>query len=260
MKYYGYQVIKKQKVLFVEWFYEEKDRDDILTTLKNAFNFEDEVKRKTLLLSIMEHCNTFIDEEDITFEPITTDKDLYHCFHDISDSFYIGCEEKLMQNVAKKVNSLIVEDKHHMLYVYNELENEAIEKSQNIDCWHLSDIYITYLNTEYQYNFVRTIIPNVSDTLYEKLLGCKYYIDTEKQVMLCFTRYSKAQVSLHCLHKEIVDKVIRFCKKNELYDVDEFSITADGLKLSIDSGFWTSYTDSSFSLVNEDKKQVMLSM
>lgn len=260
MKYYGYQVIKKQKVLFVEWFYEEKERDDILTTLKNAFNFEDEVKRKMLLLSIMEHCNTFIDEEDITFESITTDKDLYHCLHDISDNFYICCKEKLMQNVARKVNSLIVEDEHNMIYCYNELENATIEKSQNIDCWSLSDIYITYLNTEYKYNFVRTIIPNNSDTLYEKLLGCKYYIDTEKQVMLCFTRYSKAQVSLHCLHKEIVDKVIRFCKKNELYDVDEFSITADGLKLSIDSGFWTPYTDSSFSLVNEDKKQVMLNM
>jgi hypothetical protein len=260
MTYYGYQVIKNKKVIFVEWFYEEKDRDDVLTTLKNAFSIEDEVKRKMLLLAIFEHCSIFYNEDGITFEAITTDKDLYHCFHDISYSFYVGCEEKLMQNVARKVNSLIIEDGYYMIYCYNELENEAIKKSQNIDCWHLSDIYITYLNTEYKYNFVRTIMPNKSDTLYEKLLDCKYYIDSEKQVMLCFTRYSKAQVSLHCLHKEIVDKVIKFCKKNELYDVDEFSITADGLKLSIDSGFWTSYTDSSFSLVNEDKKQVMLSM
>lgn len=260
MKYYGYQVIKNKKVIFVEWFYEEKDRDNVFTTLKNAFSIEDEVKRKMLLLAIFEHCSVFYKEEGITFEAITTDKDLYHCLNDISDSFYVACEEKLMQNVARKVNSLIVEDNHHMIYVYNELENETIEKSQNIDCWQLSDIYIAYLNTEFKYNFVRTIIPNNYGTLYEELLGCKYYIDIEKQIMICFTRYSKAQVTLHCLHKEIVEKIIRFCKAHKLYDVDEFSITTDGLKQSIDSGFWTPYTDSSFSLVNEDKKQVMLSM
>ena len=61
------------------------------------------------------------------------------------------------------------------------------------------------------------------------------------------------------LHVEIIDKVISFCKENNI-EVDEFNIYADGVRESIPFGKWTSVTDSSFrmdeSLSNENGKDV----
>ena len=51
------------------------------------------------------------------------------------------------------------------------------------------------------------------------------------------------------LHKDIVDMVIRFCKDHNLTDVDEFCVSADGLRGSIPHGEWCSCTDSSMSVV-----------
>ena len=52
------------------------------------------------------------------------------------------------------------------------------------------------------------------------------------------------------LHKEIVDRVISFCKENGI-EADEFEIHADGLRESIAHGEWTSVTDSYFR-IDED--------
>ena len=61
------------------------------------------------------------------------------------------------------------------------------------------------------------------------------------------------------LHVEIVNKVIDFCKENNI-QIDEFSIYADGVRDSIPFGKWTSVTDSCFrmdeSLSNENGKDV----
>ena len=61
------------------------------------------------------------------------------------------------------------------------------------------------------------------------------------------------------LHVEIVNKVIDFCKENNI-QIDEFNIYADGVRESIPFGKWTSVTDSSFrmdeSLSNENGKDV----
>ena len=61
------------------------------------------------------------------------------------------------------------------------------------------------------------------------------------------------------LHVEIVNKVIGFCKENNI-QIDEFNIYADGVRDSISFGEWTSVTDSCFrmdeSLSNENDKDV----
>ena len=49
------------------------------------------------------------------------------------------------------------------------------------------------------------------------------------------------------LHRELVNKVIQFCKEHNI-EVDEFSLTADGLRGSIPYGKWQAGSDSSFSL------------
>lgn len=49
------------------------------------------------------------------------------------------------------------------------------------------------------------------------------------------------------LHVEIVDKIISFCKDNNVM-IDEIHLNADGVRNSIPSGKWTSCTDSWFRL------------
>ena len=55
------------------------------------------------------------------------------------------------------------------------------------------------------------------------------------------------------LHKKLVDEVIKFCKEHNLTDVDEFTISADGIMGSIDYGEWCCCTDSSMSMYKMKK-------
>ncbi len=50
------------------------------------------------------------------------------------------------------------------------------------------------------------------------------------------------------LHKELVDKIISFCKENNI-SIDEFHLNADGVDGSIPYGEWESCTDSGFSMI-----------
>lgn len=50
------------------------------------------------------------------------------------------------------------------------------------------------------------------------------------------------------LHKELVDKIISFCKENNI-SIDEFHLNADGVDGSIPYGEWQACTDSSFSMI-----------
>ena len=50
------------------------------------------------------------------------------------------------------------------------------------------------------------------------------------------------------LHKEIVNKIISFCKENNI-SIDEFHLNADGVDGSIPYGEWQSCTDSGFSMI-----------
>ena len=50
------------------------------------------------------------------------------------------------------------------------------------------------------------------------------------------------------LHKELVNKIISFCKENNI-SIDEFHLNADGVDGSIPYGEWQSCTDSGFSMI-----------
>ena len=55
-------------------------------------------------------------------------------------------------------------------------------------------------------------------------------------------------MKFRALHLEIVNKIISFCKENNI-DVDEFHLNADELHDSIKYGSWQSCTDSAFSMI-----------
>ncbi len=110
------------------------------------------------------------------------------------------------------------------------------------------------------FKFDYTVEYHMEEDTIDKISVAKYYIDNDKGVILCFSRCSKKHLRLYSLHKEIVNKVIKFCIDYNIENIDEFQITADGLKESIKEGYWTPYTDSSLSLINDKGKQVMLSI
>ena len=46
------------------------------------------------------------------------------------------------------------------------------------------------------------------------------------------------------LHHKLVDEIISFCKENELYQIEGFYLSADGVGMSIPYGKWEPCTDS----------------
>lgn len=61
------------------------------------------------------------------------------------------------------------------------------------------------------------------------------------------------------LHHKLVNEVITFCKENNLNDISEFFLNADGLNESIKYGYWTPVTDSFFTLENEHGERYLMS-
>lgn len=267
MKYYGYKAIKNNKVIFIEWFCDEKDRDEIVSILRNAFSINDDKERANLLNEYKHYYKPIINEKNLSFEETTTEVELWSFLQDITDNYYVDCKGKLMQSVAREVNSLIVEGVNHQIHIFNDLENETIDKRDNIDCWSLSDVYVAYLNMEYCYNFIRTTpikslirIKNYYPCESPESFDSKYYTDIEKKVTLCFSKHSKEFVWFRQLHETIIRSIVEFCKRHNLKDIDAFQMSADGLKSSIEYGRWHPCTDSAFNLINSDGKQVMLSI
>lgn len=71
-------------------------------------------------------------------------------------------------------------------------------------------------------------------------------------------RDTKLHEAFSELHTRLVNEVIQFCKEHDL-DVDEFSLSADGLLGSKEYGEWTCFTDSHMEMrvPKEDKKTGM---
>lgn len=61
------------------------------------------------------------------------------------------------------------------------------------------------------------------------------------------------------LHHEIVDKIIQFCKRNNL-NIDEISLSIDGMLTSIPHEKWQAGTDSSFMMWGNDEKPYLWSI
>ena len=55
------------------------------------------------------------------------------------------------------------------------------------------------------------------------------------------------------LHHEIIDKVVRFCKDNNI-EADDFCVSADGMRVSIPYGAWTAGTDSAMTMFRFDEE------
>ena len=88
--------------------------------------------------------------------------------------------------------------------------------------------------------------------------------NTEKYWGYVFALETNRDKELHKafseLHNKIVEEVITFCKEHNLTDVDEFTISADGLSGSIPHEQWCPCTDSSMSMVvlKKDKDTGMM--
>lgn len=54
------------------------------------------------------------------------------------------------------------------------------------------------------------------------------------------------------LHIELVNKVISFCKENNLKDITDVSLNIDCVDGSVGQGEWTAATDSSFIAMKRD--------
>lgn len=59
------------------------------------------------------------------------------------------------------------------------------------------------------------------------------------------------------LHHEIVDKIVKFCKRNNI-EIDEVSFSADGIMNSVPYDQWQAGTDSSFAMWKDNKDEPFL--
>lgn len=62
------------------------------------------------------------------------------------------------------------------------------------------------------------------------------------------------------LHKKLVQEIIDYCRENNIKDADEFHLSIDGLRDSIEFGTWHPGTDSAASLLNSDRETITYSM
>lgn len=61
------------------------------------------------------------------------------------------------------------------------------------------------------------------------------------------------------LHKEIVDKIMAFCKEYEV-NAEECRLIVDGMKPSIEEGKWISASDSAITLYDDEQNVLLSSM
>ena len=98
---------------------------------------------------------------------------------------------------------------------------------------------------------------------YPKYNGVGEYKGTQEYFSRVFEMEANKDPELHLkfvdLHTKIINEVVNFCKENNLA-VDELSISATGLKESIDFGSWHPGTDSCMNLVDESGATVLYSI
>lgn len=73
-------------------------------------------------------------------------------------------------------------------------------------------------------------------------------LHTKKKIVVFYLKNMENRTELekkwYELHIEIVNKLIAFCKENNLKDVTDINLGIDGVKFSVESGEWTAATDS----------------
>ncbi len=73
-------------------------------------------------------------------------------------------------------------------------------------------------------------------------------------------RKEKLQSNLNKLHDEIMNKIISFCRENNVDKVWACHLGVDGLCFSVDAGEWHPGTDSALVLYDEDKNVICESL
>lgn len=82
-------------------------------------------------------------------------------------------------------------------------------------------------------------------------------LHTEKKIVVFYLKNMENRTELekkwYELHIEIVNKLIAFCKENNLNDITDIELGIDGVNFSINCGEWTAATDSYLTAIQHDK-------
>lgn len=113
--------------------------------------------------------------------------------------------------------------------------------------------YIDYLNEKYGYNYIE--LPLSDSTKWAD----RFFEDANQKTIICFSAFSPLHKKFYNLHINIVNQIINFCKENNV-QADNLHLSADCLNESIEYGKWCPYTDSSFSLYNNDEETILWSI
>lgn len=81
----------------------------------------------------------------------------------------------------------------------------------------------------------------------KEYLEDKYYDQIEQD--------DKLNEEFREFHRELVNRIAEWCKEHN-YEIDEFSLGADGFEESCKFGYWVPSTDSYFVLYNNNKRSV----
>lgn len=79
-----------------------------------------------------------------------------------------------------------------------------------------------------------------------------------KKEYISMTEKTELDKKWQDLHKEIVDKIVRFCKENGVNEVTDVNLHIDCMDASISYGQWTAATDSSFTAYDCEEDNVIL--
>lgn len=62
------------------------------------------------------------------------------------------------------------------------------------------------------------------------------------------------------LHKALVQKIIDYCRENNIENASEFNLNIDGLNYSVEEGSWHAGTDSCMELYNSEGERILYSI
>lgn len=154
------------------------------------------------------------------------------------------------EEFAKQINELNANSNNDKMY-YNIYNTEFGEVYDGV--FEHRQEYINYLNEQFGYNY--TELPLID----KRKWGDRFFEDEKQKVVICFSHYSPIHKKFSELHVELVNRILLFCKENNLR-IEHFNLSGDGCGESIKYGSWTPFTDSSFALFDKNKESILCSM
>lgn len=152
------------------------------------------------------------------------------------------------EEFGNKIHNLnqSISDNNIEYIVHNEQNNEhkIFDERQE---------YVDYLNKNYGYNYVELPLNDA------RLWANRFFVDEKQKVKIHFKAFSPLEEKFFKLHEEIIDKIIVFCKENNVM-ANMISLTASCVSPSIEYGEWTPCTDSAFGLYDEKDNSIIFSI